>query len=354
MHSKVLTPGIGYFALALAACRGDSTGTPPLGSAPSLLASRHAANGPPRFSAWSAPVNLGPPVNTAFIEQAASISRNGRSLYFHCGNCQANIGGADLYVSQRESVDDSWGPPQNLGPTVNTTANEQAPRLSRDGRRLFFSSDRPGGFKGHDIYVSRRDDKRDDFAWQAPVNLGSGVNGIDDDQTPDPFEDHATHTSILFFGSGPIGVGATDIYSSVLLPDGSYGPRAPVVELNSTSVDRQPAVRRDGLEIFFASDRPGTLGALDLWVATRASIADPWSTPVNVGPVVNGTQVDARPALSFEGTTLYFQSTRSGAVGCTSPTGPCVFDLWVTTRTRLDDGDDDDRRVRPRRKVKER
>jgi WD40-like Beta Propeller Repeat len=354
MRTKLLTPVIGYFALALTACRADSIGTPPPGPTPGLLASRHEAPDPPRFSDWSAPVNLGPPVNTPFIEQAASISRDGLSLYFHCGNCPTSIGGADIYVSQRPSRDDPWGPPQNLGPAINTTANEQAPRLSRDGHQLFFSSDRAGGFGGHDIYVSRRDDKRDDFAWQAPVNLGSGVNGPDDDQTPDPFEDHGTHTSILFFGSGPIGSGATDIYSSALQPDGSYGPRAPVAELNSTSVDRQPAIRHDGLEIFFASDRPGTLGAIDLWVATRASTSDPWSTPVNLGPVVNSTQVDARPALSFDGTTLYFQSTRPGAVGCTSPTGPCVFDLWVTTRTRLEEGDDDDRPGRTHRKAKER
>jgi hypothetical protein len=91
--------------------------------------------------------------------------------------------------------------------------------------------------------------------------------------------------------------------------------------------------------MFLASDRPGTLGAIDLWVATRAKTSDPWSAPVNLGPVVNTTLIDARPALSFDGTTLYFQSTRPGAVGCTSPTGPCVFDLWVTTRSRLDEGE---------------
>jgi len=341
-------------ALALPGCRGDSTGTPPLGPAPGLLASRHRVADAPSFSDWSAPVNLGPPVNTPFIEQAASLSRDGLSLYFHCGNCPGSIGGADIYVSQRAHTGDTWGPPQNLGPTINTTANEQAPRLSRDGRRLLFSSDRAGGFGGHDIYVSRRHNKRDDFAWETPVNLGSGVNSDQDDQTPDPFEDHAAHTSVLYFGSGPIGVGATDIYSSARLEDGTYGPRAPVVELNSTAVDRQPAIRRDGLEIFFASDRSGTLGALDLWVATRATTSDPWSTPVNLGAVVNSTQVDARPALSFDATTLYFQSTRPGAVGCTSPSGPCVFDLWVTTRTRLEDGDDDDRPVRTRGKAKER
>jgi len=333
--------------LALIGCRDDPTGTPQAVT-PALLASEQTADDPPRFSDWSAPVNLGPPVNTPFIEQAASLSKDGLSLYFHCGNCPGSIGRADIYVSQRAQAHDPWGPPQNLGPTINTTANEQAPRLSRDGRRLFFSSDRLGGLGGHDIYVSQRDDKRDDFAWQPPVNLGGGINGPQDDQTPDPFEDRSTHTSILYFGSGPIGSGATDVYSSVLLEDGTYGPRVSVAELNSSSVDRQPAIRRDGLEIFLASDRPGTLGALDLWVSTRTSIADPWSTPVNVGSVVNGTQVDARPALSFDGTTLYFQSTRPGAVGCPSGATSCVFDLWVTTRTRLDDADDDDRPVTTR------
>ena len=88
-----------------------------------LRASWHEADDLPRFSDWSTPVNLGPPVNTAFIEQAASLSRDGLSLYFHCGNCPGSIGGADIYVSQRAHAADPWGAPQNLGPTINTTAN---------------------------------------------------------------------------------------------------------------------------------------------------------------------------------------------------------------------------------------
>jgi Tol biopolymer transport system component len=327
-----------FIALAFAACRGDTTGTPPRVATSSLMASRHEADDPPRFSDWSAPVNLGPVVNTSFIEQGPSISKNGLSLYFQCGNCPTNIGGADVYVSQRASVSDPWGPPQRLGSAINTTSNEQAPRLSRDGRRLFFNSDRPEGFGGHDLYVARRQNKHDDFAWEPAVNLGAGVNTTVDDVQADPFEDDETHTNILYFASGP---GGTDIYVSVLLADGTYGPRALVTELNSAANDRQPSIRRDGLEMFLGSDRLGTLGAVDLWVATRARTADPWSTPVNLGPVVNTTQVDARPALSSDGTTLYFQSTRPGAVGCASDAASCVFDLWVTTRTRLDDVDDD-------------
>jgi len=101
---------------------------------------------------------------------------------------------------------------------------------------------------------------------------------------------------------------------------------------------RTPAIRRDGLELFLASDRPGGLGALDLWSYTRTSTSEPWSNPVNLGPVVNSAPVivngvvrftgtDAGPALSFEGTTLYFHSARPGTFG--------NFDLYVTTRTKL-------------------
>src|SRR5256885_890057 len=143
MHGKFTAPTVAYLAFALAACRGDSTGTAPLTVAPPLLESRHQADEAPRFPAWSAPVNLGPPVNTPFIEQAASLSRDGRSLYFHCGNCPGSIGGADIYVSQRASVDAPWGPPQNLGPTINTTPHEPAARPAPGGRPLLFSTDRP-------------------------------------------------------------------------------------------------------------------------------------------------------------------------------------------------------------------
>ncbi len=106
-----------------------------------------------------------------------------------------------------------------------------------------------------------------------------------------------------------------------------------VVELSSPFADLGPDIRRDGLEMFLASNRPGTYGGQDLWVSTRPSTSDPWSTPVNLGPVVNSAAVENTPALSFDGTELYFTSTRLG--------GPAPQDLWVTTRTKLPEPDDD-------------
>ena len=168
------------------------------------------------------------------------------------------------------------------------------------------------------------------------MNLGSGVNTTANDAQASLFEDEETETITLYFSSNRLGgPGLDDIYASTLQSDGTFAPAGLLPELSTSSNDRQPAIRRDGLEMFFGSDRLGTLGAIDLWVATPATTHDPWSTPVNLGPVVNTTLIDARPALSFDGTTLYFQSTRPGAVGCASGAASCVFDLWVTTRSKL-------------------
>ena len=105
----------------------------------------------------------------------------------------------------------------------------------------------------------------------------------------------------------------------------------PVVELNSTFLDRLPGIRRDGLEIFLASNRPGTLGLLDLWVSTRATTWDPWPTPVNLGSRINTAAIDGRAALSFDATELYFHSTRPGGFGS--------FDLYISRRSKVREPD---------------
>jgi hypothetical protein len=128
-----------------------------------------------RFGDWSAPVNLGEGVNSAFDEFLPELSKKGRSLYF-ASNRPGPFGGEDLWVSRRASPDDPWGAAENLGGVVNGPFNERSPALSRDGHLLFFASTRPGGLGGFDIWVSWRAHTHDDFAWQPPVNLGSGVN----------------------------------------------------------------------------------------------------------------------------------------------------------------------------------
>jgi len=330
------------FITLLGACGPDSRDLPSgLGAA---IAAHRLSSHAPRFSDWSAPINVGPPVNTALVEQGPAISKDGLSLYFTCLDCLGGLGGIDIWVSQRATPADPWGPPQNLGPNINTAANDAGPSLSVDGHRLYFISNRAGGLGNNDLYVARRQDKRDDLSWQPAVHLGNLINTAANDVAPQPFEDEAGTTILYFTSNRPGGTGANDIYASELGPDGTFGPATLVAELSSPQGDQGTAIRRDGLEMILASDRPGTMGLLDLWVSTRLRTSDPWSSPVNLGATVNGTGNDAGAELSFDGTTLYFHSAdRAGNVG-----GP-FFDLWVTTREHLrgadddnDDGDDDD------------
>jgi len=318
-------------ALALAGCRGDATGASAEAVGPAAPALQLAADEPPQFSDWSAPVNLGPVVNSDSADIEVAISKDGLSLYF-ASNRPGGFGRQDIYVSQRASVDDPWGPQQNLGAGINTAFDDRTPMLTLDGHRMYLSSDRPGGLGGSDVYVSRRRDKRDDFGWRPPQNLGSGVNTSLSENLPFYFDDDATRTITLYFNSNrPGGIGSTDIYASTLQPDETFGPAVLVPELSSPLRDAGMSIRRDGLELILASDRLGTFGIFDLWVSTRSSTSDPWSTPVNLGPVVNSAAGEARLSLSFDALTLYISADRAGGVG--------RQDLWVSTRSKLREPD---------------
>jgi WD40 repeat protein len=280
------------------------------------------------WSEWSTPVNLGPVINSSASDQHPAISKDGLSLYFS-SNRPGGLGGLDIYVSTRASLDDAWGAPVNLGPNINTAGNDLAPAFSPDGHQLYFHSFGRGGCGGADMFVSRRHDKGDDQGWEPAENLGCVVNSSAEDAGPTILEDEATGvTTLIFTSTRPGGPGDFDIYQSTRVGDeGEFGPATLVAELSGPFRDTRTAVSRDGLELFLSSDangRPDGIGGQDLWRSTRATSTDPWSAPVNLGPGVNTTAFDGAPAISFDGTTLYFFSARPGGLGGN--------DLYVTTR----------------------
>jgi Tol biopolymer transport system component len=299
-------------------------------------------------------------VNSAANDAGPAVSKDGLSLYFN-SNRAGGVGDNDLYVAQRPTVDAPWGQAINLQ-NLNTPSIESSPSLSRDGHWMFFNSSRPGGFGDVDLWVSHRKHVHNDFAWETPQNLGPGINTDKFEAGSGYFANEEGGPPQLYFNRGdPSAPGATnataDIYVSELLPDGTFGNARPVTELNSPVVvivlddgtvnrvggDQRPTLRSDGLEIFFFSNRPGSVPqpngktpSSDIWTATRRRVTDPWSPPVNLGPIVNTSAGEFNPYLSSDGLTLYFGSSRDGGCG--------LFDLYMTTRTRLgeDDRDDDE------------
>ena len=290
-----------------------------------------------QFGEWSAPVNLGAVVNSSANDQHPTISKDGLSLIF-ASTRAGGSGGFDLWVTQRESLDDPWQTPVNLGPVVNTSFLDFAPNLTTDGHWLFFHSNRPGGCGGNDLWATHRQNRRDDFGWETPINLGCVINTPFDEDGPTFFEDEQGNLFLYFARNlTPANADGYDMYVSACSLDldtcnrtGAWEPAVYVAELSSAARDTRTAIRRrDGLEMFLTSNRPGGQGNLDLWVSTRASTSDPWSTPVDLA-ALNSSAADGAPGLSWDGTTMYFYSTRPGGLGGS--------DLYVTTRSKLAEG----------------
>lgn len=272
------------------------------------------------FGPWSRPVSLGSVVNSTAHEQNPAISRDGLSLYFS-SNRTGSVG-YDLWVTQRLAIDLPWEAPVNLGPSVNTAANDQGPSLSPDGRYLFLSSTRPGGAGLADLYVSQRVSSNGGYAWDVPVALTS-LNTPGLDAAPNYFENEHGRPQ-LYFTTTRLG-GPEEIHISELQKDGVWGPPVPVFELNSPAPDGRTAIRRDGLEIIFDSSRDGDQA--DLYTAHRDHVWQPWSTPEKVAGAINTAGFEARAALSHDGRTLYF----------TYLTAEGHLDLLVSTRAVIRD-----------------
>ena len=325
------------------------------GPVSSEVIAQDAADGPTlmratEFSGWSPAIRVEtmpgthPDFNTAFLDGCPLMSRDGKS-FFMASDRPGGLGGIDIWVSTRASVREPWGAPVNVGAPINSPQNDFCPTLDRDGHEFYFVSERPtwaGGAAcgGSDIYVTRF---RNDGSVDEPQNLGcswnGGPNSAANEASPSPLPQSGTGP-VLYFSSARAGgfsteqagaiAGDQDIYMS-RSDGGVYGPAELVPGVNGPFEDAQPNIRRDGLEIFFFSNRPGTMGGADIHAATRAHHKDVWSAPVNLGPNVNSAAPDSRPSISWDGTTLHFGSGRPGGEGST--------DVYVTTRQRLTGSD---------------
>lgn len=267
-----------------------------------------------QYGAWRAAAPVAG-VNSAAAEGCPIEAPDGESLYIM--STRGPGGDQDIWVSARGD-NGQFGEPQMLPAPVNTDANDFCPTPLR-GNWLLFVSTRGGNDTygttacgGGDIYLTRRSPATGE--WAAPRNLGcetnGGPNGAGTEFGPSLVE--TTAGTWLFYSSGgPLGSNTQDIFMSRMLSDGTFGQGEPITELNSPRDDVMPNVRKDGLEVVFASTRPGH-GAFDIWSASRTSAAEPWSPPVNLGTAVNGPGPETRPSLSWDGDRLYFG--RSGDI----------------------------------------
>jgi len=223
----------------------------------------------------------------------------------------------------RAKADFTFGQPIQIGlPIWSPGDDPQGCCFSGDGLELYFSSLRPGGFGRKDIWVATRE--RSDAPWGEPVNLGPPVNDersqIETAISPDGLE--------LYFGDWDDWNIRVCKRSSKDAPWSIPEFLGPPVGLG---IEAGVKLSADGLSLYFASERSGGYGGLDIWVSTRATTADPWGEPANLGPNVNSAASDAYPSISSDGRVLFFNSNRPGSY---HPNGN---DIWMTKRATESD-----------------
>ncbi len=219
---------------------------------------------------WTEGAPVGGAVQSSMNEGMTSFLRNGRRVYFTACQRREVLGPCDLWQANVQGTRLT-----DVGPVtgyVNSAEWESQAAISCDGGTLYFASTRPGGYGGSDLYVCHR---LPDGRWGKPENLGPTINTEGDEEAPYLTPDG----KVLYFSSdGHPGLGEQDLFMSRLGEDGSWSEPVNLGEpVNSGARELGIFISADGLEAFFASDRAGGYGGMDIYhfLLPQALLAEP-------------------------------------------------------------------------------
>ncbi|MBN2164865.1 MAG: PD40 domain-containing protein [Marinilabiliaceae bacterium] len=254
--------------------------------------------------------NLGSTINTPYDEHSPVVSADEEMLVFTSnregtGDTKTPDGlfYEDIYVSHYRSK--SWTPAQNVGSYINTEGNNATISISADGKTLFvYMHDGVSG----DIYKSEMTFD----GWTVPEKFPKPINS-------QYSETHASITldeSIIFFSSDrPGGFGGKDIYMSRKLPNGEWGKEINLgSEINTEGDEESPFIHLDGKTLYFCSTEHNSMGGYDIF-KTELTDSATWSNPVNIGYPINTPDDDLFYIPTANEQRVYFASRRAGGEG---------------------------------------
>jgi outer membrane protein OmpA-like peptidoglycan-associated protein/tetratricopeptide (TPR) repeat protein len=211
-----------------------------------------------KASGWETAKPMEGNINTDQNEAAQNISLDGKWLVFDACGRRDGVGGCDIYISY--ITPQGWSEAINFGRRINSEQWDAQPCLSPDKRDIYFSSARPGGYGGKDIYVSHL---QSTGKWSDPENLGPSVNTTGDEQCPFM---HADNQTLYFTSNGWPGYGDDDLFYIRKLPNGKWTEPVNLgYPINTVNREGTLFVTADGKMAYYAADRSDSRGDLDIY-----------------------------------------------------------------------------------------
>lgn len=209
-------------------------------------------------SGWGMAKPAGGNINTPQSEAAQTLSADGEWMIYAASGREDSYGNYDLYMAQK--TNEEWEDVYHFGLGINTDQWEAQPSLSPDRKDLYFASRRPGGFGGIDIYVSHL---KPNGYYSQPENMGPGINTSGDDQCPFI---HADNQTLYFTSNGWLGYGDDDLFVVRKQPNGEWGkPENLGYPINTIEKEGTMCIAADGKTAYYAADRNDSYGGLDIY-----------------------------------------------------------------------------------------
>lgn len=205
---------------------------------------------------WTKAVNLGPPINTNEHDAVVCLSPDGQKLISFNGKKS----GGDLFISSLEG--NKWSEPDNMGKAINTKYHEPSATFSFDGKTIYFVSDREGGYGGHDIYMSKVNDKG---KWESAVNTGTVLNTEYDEEAVFMLPDGKT---MYFSSKGHNSSGGYDIFKTTLNNGVWSKPENLGYPVNSPDNDVFFQLAANGVHAYYSTANNGGYGGQDIYRIT--------------------------------------------------------------------------------------
>lgn len=257
--------------------------------------------------------NLGDVINSPFPEYVPLVNADETVMIFTSrrpggvGNKKDAYGNyfEDVYISRK--VNGEWTAPQNAGAPVNTETHDACVSLSADGNVMFLFRPSEDGVSG-DLYITRFNGEK----WSDPVILPSQINSPSVESSACLSVDN---TTIYFSSDRPGGFGGKDLYRCVVLPDGTWSmPLNLGPSINSQYDEDSPFIHPDNKTLYFSSSGHETMGGFDVFRSERKEDGV-WTEPENIGYPLNSTGDDIFLVMSTDGKRAYYSSGKSGGEG---------------------------------------